>query len=75
MYSHGMYDQDRDMMSPGTVARNDSDNNLFHFPTPPIGNTALHKAAYKGHEHVVKLLLDRGADPNALNGSGSTALQ
>jgi ankyrin repeat protein len=31
------------------------------------GSTPLHCAAWKGHEEVVRLLLEAGADPNARN--------
>lgn len=34
----------------------------------------LHIAITRGHISAVRLLLDRGADPNAVDGTGSTAL-
>ncbi|KAJ5319727.1 hypothetical protein N7508_000010 [Penicillium antarcticum] len=34
----------------------------------------LHIAITRGHFAAVRLLLDRGADPNAVDGTGSTAL-
>ena len=36
--------------------------------------TPLHWAAFKGHSKVVSLLLDKGADVNATNKDGRTAL-
>ncbi|KAI9769489.1 MAG: hypothetical protein M1840_003966 [Geoglossum simile] len=39
-----------------------------------VGSTALHLAAYGGHEAIVRLLLKSGADANAKGGSSSTAL-
>ena len=36
--------------------------------------TALHLAARKAHKEVVKLLLDKGADPNAQTSTGVTPL-
>ncbi|GES56885.1 hypothetical protein ATETN484_0001009000 [Aspergillus terreus] len=39
-----------------------------------LGN-ALHAAAFSGHENVVQMLLDRGADINAQGGPYSNALQ
>ena len=38
------------------------------------GHSALMLAAYNGHQETVKLLLDRGADPNSLDLSGNTIL-
>lgn len=37
-----------------------------------LGNTALHKAAYLGHDDCVKLLIKHGADPLARNLSHQT---
>jgi len=39
------------------------------------GSTALHAAAFMGLPAVVELLLARGADPAATNGSGKTPLE
>ena len=38
------------------------------------GYTPLHDAAREGHNDVVKLLLDRGAEPNMANQHGDTPL-
>jgi len=38
------------------------------------GTTMLHTAADRGHNEIVKALLDAGADPNLQNRSGDTAL-
>lgn len=38
------------------------------------GNTALHYAAREGQLEIVKLLLENGANPNALNRHGSTPI-
>jgi ankyrin repeat protein len=35
-----------------------------------VGDTALHNAAYKGDLELVRLLLDAGADPDAVRGDG-----
>jgi len=40
-----------------------------------LGLTALHIAAWKGHSDVVQLLLQSGADPNAISHSNKTPLQ
>ncbi len=37
-----------------------------------IGRTPLHVAAAEGHTHIVKLLLDYGADSSAVDTSGNT---
>jgi len=37
-------------------------------------STALHVAAWKAHPPTVKLLIERGAPVNALDGKGRTAL-
>ena len=39
------------------------------------GRTALHAAAPRGHEAIVRLLLERGADANVLDRGGATAFQ
>lgn len=38
------------------------------------GGLPLHSAVFLGHDEVVKLLLERGADPNATNREGRVAL-
>jgi ankyrin repeat protein len=38
------------------------------------GNTVLIFAAYCGHIEIVKLLLEKGADIDAINNYGKTAL-
>ena len=38
------------------------------------GHTPLHDVASYGHQPVVKLLLERGADPNKRNNRGDTPL-
>jgi hypothetical protein len=38
----------------------------------PDHRTPLHKAASQGHEDVVRLLLERGADPDALDAGGNS---
>ncbi|MBD7953495.1 ankyrin repeat domain-containing protein [Stenotrophomonas sp. Sa5BUN4] len=40
----------------------------------PAGTTLLMVAASAGHENIVELLLERGADPHATCTHGSTAL-
>lgn len=42
--------------------------------TRPGNTTALHCAAFRGHYHVVRTLLDYGADPNALDDFERTSL-
>ncbi len=42
--------------------------------TNPAGETALHVASNQGYDSVVKLLVERGADLNARNAKGLTAL-
>lgn len=37
--------------------------------------TALHFAALRGWQEGIRVLLDKGANPNAVTGQGSTALQ
>jgi ankyrin repeat protein len=41
---------------------------------PPGGTTPLMMAAASGHEEVALLLLERGADPKAVDANGTTAL-
>lgn len=43
-------------------------------PTVPDGMTSLLMATVSGHEDVGLLLLENGADPNAADGTGATAL-
>lgn len=35
-----------------------------------LGKTALHKAAYNGHDGIVELLLKNGADPKLTDNDG-----
>ena len=42
--------------------------------TTENGATPLHAAAHNGHERVIKLLLDHGADPVAVDEDGWTAV-
>ena len=51
----------------------DSDPDLVKF-CDDDQYTALHRAAYSHHPHMITLLLDRGADPLALTEGGWTAL-
>lgn len=47
---------------------------LLHYRGTGVGHTALHWCAAKGQAEALRLLLARGADPNALNSVGSTPL-
>ena len=48
---------------------------LGHHPNANCGNkTPLIAASFSGHAEVVKILLDRGADPNIQDTGGETAL-
>ena len=38
-----------------------------------VGQTPLYNAAFRGHEHIIKLLLDKGADPRKRTTQGFTA--
>ncbi len=40
----------------------------------PWNSSPLHVASWKGHHDAVKALIDRGADVNAVDGNGKTAL-
>ncbi len=51
----------------------DRDPKLVKERDTAFGATALHWAALRGHAEVVKLLLERGADPAARNKAGETA--
>eukprot|EP00937_MAST-01D_sp_MAST-1D-sp2_P002110 g2110.t1 len=54
------------------AVRGDAD---VHATEPSSGRTALHKAAFWGHEVIVEYLLhDCEIDPNRVDGSGDTAL-
>jgi len=55
-----------------TIALLDSDSDLVH-ARYDSGETPLHIAAKHGHQKIVELLLDRGAEVNAKDGEGKTA--
>lgn len=42
--------------------------------TSPTGDSLLMLAAYHGHPPTVRMLLERGADPDRVNDRGQTAL-
>lgn len=42
--------------------------------TPSDGHFPIHQAAWRGHEKVVELLLQNGADPDPVNDNGVTPL-
>lgn len=42
--------------------------------TTRMGLTAISAAAFKGHNRIVAMLLERGADPNAANIENQTAI-
>ena len=53
-----------------------ADLNRTHGPYPLLhGETSLQVAAQLGRVHIVKLLLDNGADPDKADDSGWTPLQ
>uniref|UniRef100_A0ABD2W2E2 Uncharacterized protein n=1 Tax=Trichogramma kaykai TaxID=54128 RepID=A0ABD2W2E2_9HYME len=45
-----------------------------NFRVHSTGDSALHLAAYRGDQKLVKLLLENGADPNLANNDGETPL-
>ena len=47
-----------------TVSLSSCSNNMFLFFCPQDGSTLLIKAAERGHESIVVLLLQHKADPN-----------
>lgn len=47
-----------------TITRN---RQLIHCPTGRAADHPVHVAAQSGHQRIVRLLLHRGADPNARN--------
>lgn len=51
-----------------------TDNNAFERMPSPAGTTPLHEAANRGDRNAVRLLLDAGADPNAVDEGGCTPL-
>ncbi|MDA8576048.1 ankyrin repeat domain-containing protein, partial [Candidatus Marinamargulisbacteria bacterium] len=51
-----------------------NENVYINDPLTPNGSTALMIAAQKGHEEIVKLLLEKGADANLAQNNGCTAL-
>jgi ankyrin repeat protein len=46
----------------------------INLSSPTDGYTALHMASYWGHAEMVKFLLSKGADIDALTSAGRTAL-
>lgn len=46
-----------------------------NMPSTSNGATALHAAAFLGHAEVARLLLDKGADKDAMSNDGMTAMQ
>ncbi|KAJ8131064.1 hypothetical protein O1611_g2561 [Lasiodiplodia mahajangana] len=57
-----------------TSATNDGDNRLCNFSRAGDGDRALHIAAEKGYEDIVRLLIEFNADINALDEGGRTPL-
>lgn len=65
-----------------TYARSGDTSNLHSYVaagipanlTDSAGNTLLMLAAYHGHADTVRMLQERGADPNALNDRGQSPL-
>src|SRR5205814_1539407 len=56
------------------IAILDSEDNVDTESKDQGGQTALHWAAWNGHEAVVKLLLEKGAEPESKDQDGQTAL-
>lgn len=57
----------------GHALKNGATPNLDRMLTS--GNTCLHMALSLRREDAVKLLLEHGADPNAINGDGKSVLE
>jgi hypothetical protein len=64
--SYGLTDLVRSMLTSKTVD--------IDAPGGRFNSSALHAAVYRGHTDIVRILLDHGADPNALDDAGATPL-